>query len=175
MFWLGRWGPSGLQQLRRSYETPLGVWTVSFQPAKVAPPSEVMSSDVAPSAKMSRGMVSTSKYTLHKIARLISTYGSTGIPRSSYPHQKAFADTPSYRYEGTFKKIKEWNTKQGSVWNVWITTDLRVCYLLLIPINSGCYPWCPEKSRIRFEAQLLRRNTSRWPLNQLACCNPGWS
>ena len=89
VFWLGRWGPSGLQQLRRSYETPLGVWTVSFQPAKVAPPSEVMSSDVAPSAKMSRGMVSTSKYTLHKIARLISTYGSTGIPRSGYPHQKA--------------------------------------------------------------------------------------
>ena len=32
--------------------THLGVWTLSFQPAKVAPPSKVISSDIAPSAKM---------------------------------------------------------------------------------------------------------------------------
>jgi len=69
-------GPSGLQQLRRSCETPLGVWTVSFQPAKVAPPSEVMSSDIAPSAKIVRPLVRWSIYTHYKDWSLQSTYGS---------------------------------------------------------------------------------------------------
>jgi hypothetical protein len=74
-------GPSGLQQLRRSCETPLGVWTVSFQPAKVAPPSEVMSSDIAPSAKIVRPLVRCNRHMGRKktIPRL---YRTTYVPSS---------------------------------------------------------------------------------------------
>tara|TARA_B100001778_G_scaffold287169_1_gene254849 strand:- start:306 stop:479 length:174 start_codon:yes stop_codon:yes gene_type:complete len=55
--------------------THLGVWTLSFQPAKVAPPSKVISSDNAPSAKMDGVGTRAKVYIKIEIIDLISIYG----------------------------------------------------------------------------------------------------
>ena len=74
-----------------------------------------MSSDIAPSAKIMK--IRGVNFYIYP-AQNSTSYIDIWVDRNTtieLSTSKSVADSPSYRYEGTFKKIKEWNTKQGSV------------------------------------------------------------